>query len=316
MIRIVTKLLSTSILSFLIYGVASAQNVVDTTKTQPSVIPPQVVYEGEVGIDPMSKKELNYTFYKGDEIFLTAKPIKGKDISRFAFQRMGQPAMSEYKSKPNLDLKFTVPATDAYTFVFENTALLGWKTIAIKVSRKSLNDSIQALDVAFKTETVSDTSYVEILQKTVRLGRGLLASNVAVAEMPIPSESDGNVAVIIGSEKEIAEWMDGLSALGGIDPASAILGNLLVKSVKSSGGNEIKWLITDAANLQLRNQDQEYKGYYFSDAVSFETKAIQLQPGQTYYLVLENPSMMAAKDIKIEAKARVVHQQTRAVINK
>lgn len=301
---------------FSAFGSSFAQGSPDSTKAQPSVIQSQVVYEGEVEIEPMSKKELSYTFHKGDEILLSAKPIKGKDISRFSFRRMGQPAISEYKSKPNLDLKFAISVTDVYTFVFENTALLGWKTIAIKISRNAINDSVQALDVAFKTETLSDTSYIEILQKTVRLGRGLLVSDVAVAEMTIPSQSDGNVAIMIGSEKEMAEWMDGLTALGGIDPASAILGNLLVKSVKSSGGNEIKWLITDAGNLQLRNQGQEYKGYYFSDAVSFETKAIQLQPGQTYYLVLENPSMMSAKDIKIQAKARVIRQETRPVISR
>jgi len=301
---------------FVLFGWSYAQTIPDSAKPTTTLPEPQIVYDGEIEIDPMDKVELNYIFYKGDEIFLTAKPVKGKDISRFFFQRWGGTPLSQYKSKPTLDLKFSIPGTDAYTFVFENTALLSWKTINVKISRRALNDSIQALDVAFRSETLSDTSYVEILQKTVRLGRGLFASDVSTASMTIPPESDGNVALIIGSEKEIAEWMDGLSALGGIDPATAILSNLLIKSVKSSGGNEIKWSIMDAENLQLKNQGQEYKGYYFSDAVSFETKAITLQPGQTYYLLLENPSMMAAKDIKIQAKARVIHQQTRTIINK
>ncbi len=301
---------------FVLFGWSHAQTPSDSAKPVGTLPEPQMVYEGEIEIGPMDKAELNYIFYKGDEIFLSAKPVKGKDISRFAFQRLGSVPISQYKSKPNLDLKFSISGTDAYTFVFENTAFLNGKTIYVKISRRSPNDSIQALDVAFKTETLSDTTYIEILQKTVRLGRGLLSSDVATVSMTIPPESDGNVAIIIGSEKEIAEWMDGLSALGGIEPATAILSNLLIKSVKSSGGNEIKWSITDAENLQLKSQGHELKGYYFSDAVSFETKAIRLQPGQTYYLLLENPSMISAKDIKIQAKAQVIQQKTRPVIIK
>src|SRR5574341_33017 len=315
--QLILNLLTLSSMLFLFNNIEMSFGYIysDTTKTEVVPPEPQIVFEGEVEIDADDKVEINYIFYKKDEISLVAKPVKGKDISRFEFKRWGGAKISEYKSKPNLELKFSIPETDAYTFVLQNTNILNSKTIYVKILRQAVNDSIQALDVEFKSETLVDTSYVEILKKTVRLGRGVLKSNVETALMTIPPESDGNIAIIIGSEKEVAEWSSGvMTQLPGIDPASAIIGGILLNAIKGTSGNEINWSITDAENAQLAANGSEYKGYYVSNSVTFETKALKLNPGQNCYMIISNPSIMSAKDIQVQAKAQIIKQQVRPLI--
>ncbi len=315
--KAILNLLSSAVLFFILgnFEPSFGYTFPDTTKSQIERPEPQVVFEGEIEIEADDKVEMSYIFYKKDEISLIARPVKGKDISRFEFKRWGGAKMSEYKSKPTLELKFSIPETDAYTFVLQNTNILNSKTIYVKVSRQAINDSIQSMDVAFKSETSVDTSYVEILKKTVRLGRGVLKSNVETALMTIPPESDGNIAIIIGSEKEVAEWSSGvMTQLPGIDPASAIIGGILLNAIKGTGGNEINWSITDPENAQLALNGLDYKPYYFSNSVTFETKALKLNPGQTCYMIIVNPSMASAKDIQIQAKAQIIKQEVRPLI--
>jgi hypothetical protein len=300
-------------------------NISDTVKSQIETRKPQVVFEGELEIGMMDETKLDYTFYKGDEISLIAKPVKGKDISGFVFKRRGEHIISQYKSKPNLELRFSIPETDTYSFIFQNTALLSSKIISVRISRFAVNDSTQALDVLFRMkvlpettyiEVVKDTAYLEVINKTIRLGRGILASDVQRASMDIPLESDGNVAIIIGSEKEVSEWLGKFAPLAAVDPASQIIAGILIQAVQSTGGNEINWHITDANNARLAANGSQFYPIYSSYAVSFETKAQKLEPGKTYYLVLTNPSIASAKDIKVQAKARIIHKEMQPLIPK
>jgi hypothetical protein len=296
--------------------IQSTSNTADTTKPSVEARNPQVVFEGELEIAGMEKTKLDYIFYKGDEILLTANPVKGKDISRFVFQRGNQSIISQYKSKPNLELRFTIPETDAYSFIFENTAFLSSKILLVHISRLAINDSLQTLDVAFGMETLVDTSYTEVLNKTIRLGRGILAPNIVTASLDIPRESDGNVAIIIGSEKEVSEWLVKATSLAPVDPVTKIIAGTLMEAVQSTGGNEVNWYVTDANNARLAIDGSPFNAFYISLGVSFETKALKLDPGKTYYLVLANPSTVSAKDIKVLAKAQIIRTQTRPLIPK